>query len=77
MRLKLFKIEYETYVTLRKRQQMTIIYDMKQMGERCISSADENYHRKGNDYETFQKTNIFAVVYFSFDSRQRRGDGCQ
>ena len=56
---------------------MTIIYDMKQMGERCISSADENYHRKGNDYETFQKTNIFAVVYFSYDSGQHRGDGCQ
>lgn len=63
---------------------MTIIYDMKQMGGRCISSVYENYqtilsnyHRKGNDYETFQKIDIFAVVYFNYDSGRRCGDGCE
>lgn len=41
---------------------MTIIYDIKQ--QVSYLPVDEEYHRRGNDYEAFQEIDISAVVYF-------------
>ena len=65
----------ETYVTLSKRQQITILYDMKQVWKHSISTVNEEYHRRGNDYEAFQKTDISAVAYFYSDGGWCYGDG--
>lgn len=52
---------------------MTIIYDIKQ--QVSYLPVDEEYHRRGNDYEAFQEIDISAVVYFYSDGRRCRGDG--
>ena len=44
---------------------MTIIYDIKQ--QVSYLPVDEEYHRRGNDYEAFQEIDISAVVYFYSD----------
>lgn len=55
---------------------MTIIYDInKTTGERSLLPVDGKYHRRGNDYEAFQKIDISAVVYFYSDGRRCHGDG--